>query len=161
MNKLKAINILKGQIEKLKDEKNLNDLWILETKTYVSHFFGENSSQVWFLRDFKWKNGIADDIIKSRDTVKTFLNDCISTIDNIGVKKETKQKLLNRIPDWSILPIISALIFIGTVFGRYQKDIAYIRMEEEVKSLKDSITSITVYKKAYKSKDVSDNSKGD
>ncbi|WP_296316732.1 hypothetical protein [Winogradskyella sp. UBA3174] len=149
MKKSKAIHILKNQIKKLENEQNLNYSWTLETKTYIVKFFGKDSPQESYIKYFDWQPTIADRPIDKREGIKAFVNDCINTIDNIGIKKDPKQNILNRIPDWSIIPIVTALVFIGGVFGRYNKDIAYIRMEEKIEILKDSISTISIFKKAY------------
>ncbi|WP_335977735.1 hypothetical protein [Gaetbulibacter jejuensis] len=154
MNKSKAIDILKNQINKLDVLKPYNtNNWITQTSTYLDTFFGANSHQHSY---FKYLD------IKSegkKKEVSNFLQDCIEIISNKGLHKPPKQYLLSRIPDWSIIPIVSGLLIIGSAFGRYQKDISFIRMENELKTLKDSISTISSNYKTNNTKKINDNPK--
>lgn len=140
MKKKHAIQVLRKQINKLDHNTNLNNKWTVQTKSYLKAFFGTDSEQYEYFKDFRWKHGVADDPEKHVKPVSIFLNDCIEVIQDIGLKKEEKKNFLSRIPDWSIIPIIASLIFIGGILGRYQKDIAFIRMEEKIEKLQDSLS---------------------
>jgi hypothetical protein len=52
MKKNKAILIIQNQIDKSSDEDNRNESWLIETKTYIFEFFGNNSEQSNFLKSF-------------------------------------------------------------------------------------------------------------
>ena len=141
MKTQKAIKILNEQTDKLMSLKldDNNQSWVVQTSTYIEMFFGKESSQLSYFIDksnYLFKE-------TARTELNTFLNDCIEVISNKGLYKPPKQNVLSRIPDWSIIPIITGLLFIGGVFGRYQKDIAFIRMEKRIETLKDSISIIS------------------
>jgi hypothetical protein len=143
MNKKKAIKILQKQIDKLKNVSlNENINWRTQTQTYIELLFGVNSNEA---KHFKYRGGyLYNETIRTE--LNSFLNDCISTITNKGVYKEKKINLLSRIPDWSILPIILALIFVGGLIGKYQRDIEFLRVEKKYETLKDSIKLISTNK---------------
>ena len=156
MRKGKAINILTEQSDKLKNI-DLSDTrnWAAETKNYLSYFFGKESHQY-----IHFKNNLTDSRVAfKKDKVISFLNDCCNIISNIGLYKPPTENWFSKLPDWSIIPIITSLIFIGSVLGRYQKDIAFIRMEKRIETLKDSIIIISTNKISYKVKKHTDKPK--
>jgi hypothetical protein len=140
MRKKKAILILNQQSNKLKQlELFTTHNWTVETQAYLSEFFGKSSHE-----SEHFRMNLTD--IKSeqkKEKIIDFLNNCVNVISNKGLYKLPKQNILNRIPDWSIIPIITGLFFIGGVFGRYQKDISFIRMEKRIEILRDSIFTIS------------------
>lgn len=143
MKKEKAIKILQEQSEKLKPLEILTTHnWTVETQTYLSDFFGKQSHQSEHFR----RNLTDIRSERKKEQIISFLNDCSNIISNKGLYSPPKQNILNRIPDWSIIPIISGIFFIGSLFGRYQKDIAFIRMEKRIEILKDSISTISTNK---------------
>ena len=157
MKKNKAIKILQGQINKLQKDDNLNTRWVIETKSYLSKFFGKDSEQYEGFKNFKFKPYVGSDPKEKKSGVESFLNDCINTIKNIGLIKEQKVNILNRIPDWSIIPIVTLLLLLGMSYGRYQKDVAYIRLETKLEKLQDSLSRIPSNKIPNKSKEIDDN----
>lgn len=87
MKKRKAISILQNQIDKLDVKENLNHQWTIETRTYLTKFFGQDSEQLNYLKNFHWTPNVASNPEDFKPAIKSFLKDCINTINNIGLKK--------------------------------------------------------------------------
>lgn len=70
MRKKKAIQILKMQQLKLKDDSYSADKrWVIQTQDYIKYFFGENSPQYDYIRNtafdyYKYTNESDKDIIE-------------------------------------------------------------------------------------------------
>jgi hypothetical protein len=103
-----------------------------------------------FLHTFSWGNNNESSKIK----MEIFLKDCVEIIENIGIKKEEKKNILSRLPDWLIPLIATALVIVGIAYGRYQKDVAFIRMEEKLTKIQDSLSALPANKIPEKVKQV-------
>jgi len=51
----KAIEILKGQKDKLQSFENQNQNWVFQTASYIKDFFGENSTEFSFISQFRFE----------------------------------------------------------------------------------------------------------
>ncbi|WP_440067372.1 hypothetical protein [Tenacibaculum discolor] len=117
MKKAKAISILQKQIDKLEFEENLNNRWTIETRTYLSTFFGDESEQHKHLENFRWKPSFGSDPREYKHHISSFLKDCINTINNIGIKKDPVDNWFAKLPDWAINLGLPALCFISFGIG--------------------------------------------
>ena len=119
MNTEKAQGILRKQIVKL-DQENFNPtIWSIQTRKYLSVFFGSESEEYLFLHIHFWNVGSkasGDSTIESKKiNASNFLNNCIDTIGDLGLyKPETTGNFITRMPDgWAITIIIALLGFAG------------------------------------------------
>jgi|AntRauTorckE5430_2_1112549.scaffolds.fasta_scaffold00968_5 hypothetical protein len=120
MKKNKAILIIQNQIDKSSDEDNRNESWLIETKTYIFEFFGNNSEQSNFLKSFTWiqRSRYLDKTeYEKLKNIKGFLNDCISVISNIGVYKKPINNWFYQLPNWVITLSLTALCFVSFGIG--------------------------------------------
>ncbi len=162
MRKSRRIEILKQQIEKLNDEKYEKDeKWTIQTLTYINRFFGENSPQSKYIKEFKFQGYIEypytkedqeKDKIKQINDAKRFLHDCIEVINNdVAVLK--KHNFLERFGNNVVIPIITAaipgLLTVGYIFGVSTTDSKNIELRQENKALikeksilKDSLNTV-------------------
>lgn len=124
MTNKKAASILNKQIVKLEQENFHYPIWDIQTKTYLSEFFGNKSGQHSFFHNHYWNidsihtNGVT--IEAKKYIASSFLNDCIDTINDIGIlKKEPKGNFLTRLPDkWAVsivLGLIGFAFWMGTL----------------------------------------------
>ncbi|MBA6156473.1 hypothetical protein H3Z83_08110 [Tenacibaculum sp. S7007] len=143
MRKNKAISILENQIKKLGKKENLNHRWTIETRTYLKEFFGEDSEQLQFLKDFNWKPGIASEPEIYKPTIEKFLYDCISTIKNIGLKKEVTENWFSKIPNWIMSLSLTGLFGLGIVIGNVTNDKQNFELRQENKVLKRELLNKT------------------
>jgi len=149
-----AIDILQKQKAKIDDPKHVNDdNWVFQTASYIKEFFGIESTEYSFIRQFhfyvkstNWDS--SDDInrwlAEKQIQAKKFLDNCIETLQHKGLVKQPKQNFLNRLSDtaiWSIVSItIPGLISLGAFFGNMFSDKQNIELRQENKLLKDSLT---------------------
>ena len=114
MKNKKAISILTEQSEKLKKlELFTTHNWTVETRTYISEFFGKESYQAEHFR-----MNLTD--IKSeqkKEQIISFLNDCINIISNKGLYKPPTENWFSKLPDWTINLGLPALCFISFGVG--------------------------------------------
>jgi hypothetical protein len=149
----KAIDILKGQRAKLDDFNNKNQNWVFQTASYIKDFFGETSTEFSFISQFyfhvvssNWdspddvRRWLAEKPIEAR----TFLDNCIETLQHKGLFRQPKQNFLNRLSDtvlWTIISIaVPGLISIGLFFGNLYADKQNIELRQDNKSLRDSLS---------------------
>ena len=114
MRNKKAISILKEQSEKLKKlELFTTHNWTVETRTYISEFFGKESYQSEHFRmnftDIKSE--------QKKEQINSFLNDCINIILNKGLYKPQTDNWFSKLPDWIINLGLPALCFISFGIG--------------------------------------------
>lgn len=145
MKKNKAIEILKGQRDKLNmtDEKRSQSI-LDETKTYIDLFFGSESYQSYYFRSFSWYNTPhTSDRNELEIEYLNYLNSCIETIKNIGVNKKPTENWFSRLPNWSINLGLTALCFatfgLGALFNNHELKL------ENSKLIKDN----SILKKKY------------
>ena len=151
MTKKKAIEILRKQISKLddiyiyKDEK-----WVFQTGSYLKDFFGEDSPEYSFISQFTFSvihlsyntnEEVLISLNNKKRKAKSFLEDCIETIENKGLLKE--KNLLYRLSDtaiWAIIGLsIPGLLTLGAIYGNLNSDKQNIYLKQENKTLKDSL----------------------
>lgn len=137
MDKKSAITIINKQIyklSKLEKPSHFESTWLVQTKTYIDKFFGNESNES------KWFSNLSPGSKYAPDPIP-FLNDCIETINHIGLYKKPKSNLLSTIPNWIIILLLPALLTLGIMIGRYTSDVQNIELKREVKLLKESISS--------------------
>jgi hypothetical protein len=114
MKKQNAIRLLTEQSEKLKTlEIFTTDNWTVETKTYLSEFFGKQSYQ-----SEHFRMNLTD--IKSerkKEQIISFLNDCSNIISNNGLYKPPTENWFFKLPDWTINLGLPAICFISFTLG--------------------------------------------
>jgi len=111
--KQKAITILQRQRNKLEKLKNPTDIdvdWVIQTKTYIDKFFGENSPQSKRLIGVPIAQETTPNFIP-------FLKDCIETINDIGLYKKPKTNFLYTIPEWAASLLLTLIFIIGVTVG--------------------------------------------
>lgn len=118
MNKRKAIDILHKQIVKLGQDNFNNKTWTIQTKTYLESFFGKESEQYQYFHKYYWSLDYASrtkpkTIEMLKHTAETLLNDCIDTIDDLGLKKqEPKGNIISRMSDkWAVTIVLGLITF--------------------------------------------------
>lgn len=142
MNKKKATSILKNQIDKLESKENLNHRWTIETRTYLSTFFGQDSEEMNYLKNFNWTPGVASNPEDYKPSIEAFLNDCINTINNIGVKKEPVDNWFSKLPNWAINLGLPALCFISFGVGILFTNNTNSELRKENTELKEQLLLI-------------------
>ncbi len=130
MNKKKAIEILQKQKEKIKDEPDLQDYtWTIQTRTCIKDFFGEDSNEYFFIKNFSFGNHVYSEetgnYVKPKielpiAEISRFLDKCVETINYKGLYRPRKSYVFNEqwtkdhpilfeIIKWAI-PIIGAFL---------------------------------------------------
>jgi len=148
----KAIDILKGQRDKLDNFDNKNQNWVFQTASYVKDFFGENSTEFSFISQFQFhvvsSNWDSPDDVRrwlaeKPIEAKRFLDNCIETLQHKGLIKLPKQNSLSRLSEtalWTILGVgVTGLISAGFFFGNLYSDKQNIELRQDNKLLKDSL----------------------
>ena len=135
MRKKEAIKILNKQIKKLQtNPENTRYSWKIETHTYIVKFFGESSKQAEYINNISWTNSWTTPE-KVVINVISFLNDCINTIETIGLYKEKRQNFLTTLPDWVVSLIFPGLISVGLIIGKYTSDLQNIELKRKIEQL--------------------------
>ena len=173
MNSRKAIEILQKQKLKLDNPNFLKDEnWVFQTASYIKDFFGENSTEYFFISKFQF-SAYYSNLDSKQDAIgrlnaqtpkaKKYLENCIETISNKGLYKQPKTNFLNRISDtalWTIISIsFTGLIYVGFFFGNLYSDKQNIEIKKENENLKDSISSIYKHTNKYPKKETKDTRK--
>ena len=151
MRKSKAVSSLKKQINKLDNSENMNHSWCVETRTYLNAYFGENSEQSNNLKKFEWDT--INDKEKYKKSTLTYLESCIDTINNIGIKKENHDNWFSKLPTWAINLGLTGLCFISFSTGILltNNNNSELRQEnkeikEKYKNLRDSLSVRQTFK---------------
>lgn len=113
MNKTNAISILSRQRDKLKDLELPGDLsfdWLVQTRTYIDNFFGEESHQSGRLKRIPLGSVNSPNLIP-------FLNDCIETIKDIDLHKKPKSNYLVSMPNWAASLLLMLIFTVGLALG--------------------------------------------
>ena len=114
MKSKKAIRILTEQSDKLKQLKLFTTHnWTVETRTYLTEFFGKESYQ-----SEHFRMNLTD--IKSdqkKEQVIDFLNNCVNIISNKGLYKPDTENWFSKLPNWIINLGLPALCFISFGIG--------------------------------------------
>ena len=148
-----AIDILRQQKAKIEDPNHTNDeTWVFQTASYIKEFFGDNSPEYKFIARFTFQVLVQDDIsnediryflLEKRTKAKTFLDNCIETLQHKGLFKEPKQNFLSNFSTSEmysfLLAIGSILITIGFFFGNMYSDKQNTDLRQDKKVLKDSL----------------------
>lgn len=123
MTTQKAVSILSKQIVKIEQKDFHYPIWNIQTTTYLREFFGEKSEQYYFFQNHYWNidtihaKGITIEVKKY--IAISFLNDCIDTINDIGLyQKENKGNYISRLSDRMITFWIVSVFSGGVYFGR-------------------------------------------
>lgn len=155
MKKQKAINIIQNQINKLDNDKFYAESWLIETRHYLNSFFGENSQQERYFKDFTFGIMYPGDVSKKEkiDRSKIFLKDCINTIQNVGLKKEPSSNFLSKIPSWLLTLILTGLFALAIMLGQILSDRQNLELKQENKELKEILSYKSTDSIANKIKD--------
>ncbi|TXD63731.1 hypothetical protein [Polaribacter glomeratus] len=140
MKKEKAIKILTQQSEKLKNI-DLSDIrnWDVETKTYLSDFFGKESHQYNHFR----MNLTDPRISVQKEKIILFLNDCCNIISNIGLYKPLTENWFSKLPNWIINLGLPALCFISFGTGILFTNNNNYELRKENSELKEKLSLIS------------------
>jgi hypothetical protein len=123
MKKEKAIEILQTQLTKV-EKINADNCYVWQTQiaSYIKTFFGETSNEFQFINTVQFYFYIEGKDKETRDKIprlKQFIENCIETISNTGLKKkEWKQVFITTHPAvfWSIfVAIIGFSFWAGTL----------------------------------------------
>lgn len=119
MTDIKAIEILKNQLEKLKTITIQNhSSWRTQTKSYIITLFGDKSPECDFLSHFSFINSYESDftaIKRNTPIAENFINNCIETIQHRGLKKkEWKHILITTHPAifWALFTTLCGGFFV-------------------------------------------------
>jgi hypothetical protein len=140
MKKQKAIQILQEQSEKLKplDMFEAHN-WTIETRTYLSSFFGKESYQSEHFRmhllDIKTEN--------KKIKVISFLNDCVNIISNNGLYKPPTENWFSKLPNSIINLGLPALCFVSFGLGIVFTTNNNYELRNENINLKDKLLLIS------------------
>lgn len=146
MNISKAVKILEKQLGRLNSESDKN--WILQTKSYVKDFLGEESLEYKSIRYFEFtrpSSNFKEDANKrwrkdSEDEIKANILAIIEVIKSKGLKKEPFLNSISKTAFWAIVGIlIPGLILIGFFFGELKSDKQNIDLRLELIKTKDSL----------------------
>ena len=151
MTKEKAIEILNGQIVKLKKiTGNDCNIWKTQTASYIKLFFDENSPEFSFITKYTFYFSDRSGTYDPRDQIQpltTFIEDCIETITNRGLYKPPKKNFLYTVDNRWLAAIVVAgltgMYFLGHSIGKTEADIQNIELRQEVKELKKSATTVS------------------
>jgi hypothetical protein len=140
MKNKKAISILIEQSEKLKRlELFTTHNWTVETRTYLTEFFGKESYQ-----SEHFRMNLTD--IKSeqkKDQIISFLSDCINIISNKGLYKQPTENWFSKLPDWTINLGLPALCFISFGVGILFTNNNNSELRKENSTLKEKLLLIS------------------
>nr|WP_321354359.1 hypothetical protein [uncultured Draconibacterium sp.] len=134
MKKNQAITILKNQINKIQNQENRTTEWTVQTRTYIEKFFGIESKEVRYINKFSFYNYPSGD-------VELFLNNCIETIENIGLYKKPKTNFLYTIPNWLAMLLFPLMLTIGIAIGNLQARSQLIDKSNPDKSISTGVAS--------------------
>ncbi|MBK5212275.1 MAG: hypothetical protein JJE55_01280 [Flavobacteriaceae bacterium] len=143
IKKSKAIKILKKQKNKLDNPGYQNSTWILQTRTYITKFFGYKSEQWMHIASFSFTSSFREtnSLQKSLNVrlIKDFLDDCIETIKDVGLTKEEKKNWFFLMPNWVITVVIPSLCLLSFYIGLIVSNQQNVDLKQENKELKQSI----------------------
>lgn len=134
MKKNQAISILKNQKSKIQNQQNRTQEWTVQTRTYIEKFFGVESKEVRYINKFSFFNYPSGD-------VDLFLDNCIETIENIGLYKKPKTNFLYAIPNWLAMLLFPLMLTIGIAIGNLQARSQLIDKSQPDKSISTRTTS--------------------
>lgn len=151
----KAIDILEKQKAKIEDHRHSNDEnWVFQTASYIKDFFGEDSPEFSFISQFRFQvlashldsdEDVRRWLSQKRIQAKTFLENCIETLQHKGLFQKPKQNFLYDLSEtalWTLIPLIgTGLISVGFFFGNLYSDKQNIELRQYNKSLQDSLSS--------------------
>ncbi|WP_370479834.1 hypothetical protein [Tamlana flava] len=156
MKTQKAIKILNEQSEKLKKlELFTTHNWTVETRTYLTEFFGKESYQAEHFR-----MNLTD--IKSdqkKEQIIDFLNDCVNIISNKGLYKPPTENWFSKLPNWAINLGLPALCFISFSVGILFTNNNNSELRKENSELKEQLLLISSDTIPNNHKDLSDKPK--
>lgn len=151
MTPKQAIDILNRQRDRAEKQTHPhNDTWVVQTTEHIKDFFGENSMQYSYIKDFRFfavpTNGLTEKQIKpglenNKKSAVYFLNACIETINDKGLYKPPKKNFLASLSDtWLsviFVTVIPSLFFVGIWVGEYRSDVKNIELRQELKEIRD------------------------
>jgi len=120
-----AINIIKRQIVKLSKTSGEDlYLWQNQTCTYILSFFNDNSYEYSYIKNYTFfeaaqrgRNSEPKSLDKIRKELNLFLNNCIETINDLGLYKPPVDNWFSKLPNWLINLGLPTLCFISFSFG--------------------------------------------
>lgn len=149
-----ALNILNRQLSKIVNIQKGDTSWVLQTQEYIKTFFGDETHFLHFFKTFTFKQlhnyGSEDDphLIDRKKRATEFLNDCIQTLNDIGLYKKPKQNFLSSLSDtalWTMFgTILPLIIYLSFYFGKKEGDNKIEKLEIELQKSKDTISSIRI-----------------
>ncbi len=154
MKKRTATGILQKQLLKIPDLSDDNThLWYNQTCTYIIRFFSKDSYEFKYIKSFDF-NDISDDSnISESDSIKDlklYLNNCIETINNIGLNKPPVDNWFSMLPDWLMSLILVALFGLGIIIGNITNDKQNFNLRQDNKELKLLLSSSDSIANHYK-----------
>lgn len=143
MDKKKAIEILQGQLQKLK-ETNSIDVWKNQTASFAKDIFGEESHEYEWITKFNvgWyysREARPQAVREAKARASEFLENCIETIRLKGVYKKPKQNFLQTMGNATLVPVIlfavGAVFSGGMLYGKYLAEVNNNDLRQEVREL--------------------------
>lgn len=150
MKPAKAIKAITQQRDKLINKDILsNELWISQTRSYITEIFGEDSEEIKRFKSFRSyppglqliDRNITVRIDKALGELDLFLSDCIESIKIKGVHRKKTGNFLSRLSDTIvtfILTIIGTICFgAGVLVGKIESKPSLRTPLPELKSHKN------------------------
>jgi hypothetical protein len=149
------MNKVNEQSEKLKKiEIYKTQNWIVETRTYLTLFFGKTSYQS---EHFRMNSNISSE--NKREEIINFLNDCVNIISNKGIYKTPTENWFSKLPNWIINLGLPALCFISFGIGVLFTNNNNYELRVENKKLKEKLLLISSDRITNQNKNLSNNPK--
>lgn len=153
-----ALEILKQQKEKLPVDIETQKTWLTQTAAFIKDFFGLESDQYKFIKNFSFKeqskgsyNSFFDvyspnpnyDPSDKQKVAENFIEICIDTLKKKNsLYKEPKTNFLSTLSKEFVWGIIVAIFGAGIVVGHYLTDVKNFELKQDNKVLKDSLDKL-------------------
>lgn len=139
MRKQKAISILKRQLKKLDTISEVDSsLWHQQTSTFIRSFFSTKSTEFEFIKHFSFTN-TSDGVNETRAfkiaQLRGYLNNCIETIEYLGVYKPPTKNYLSSLPSWLLTIILFGVIGLSLIVGTYFFIVDNSNLQQQVEKL--------------------------
>ncbi|WP_026630084.1 hypothetical protein [Dyadobacter alkalitolerans] len=159
MNKRTAKKLLFEQKEKLDEIKNHDDQWIIQTGSLIERIFGKSSNEYFYFYQFSFAlqyvplEEKSNRQLRYNDNVsdmKQFLLNCGRTIELVAFDAESKKNIMSNLAPiqfWGTILSVGFVVFgAGFSIGKYMSDVQNVALNQQVKTLSDSLSARTLTK---------------
>ncbi|WP_298146839.1 hypothetical protein [Flavobacterium sp.] len=164
MNRKKAIEILQKQKQKLDNPNFLKDEnWVFQTASYIKDFFGESSTEYFFISKFEFtayyskpdsKQDAIGRLNAKTPKAKKYLENCIETISNKGLYKHPKKNLVSDKSNFELIGIVITISIFVFWIGYWVKSVELFSSKNKTEN-STSFLSNTVSQKITNPKEKS------